>query len=150
MRGMFDGPSALVNAGLRGYRAWGFGRGGELLSTGVEYAWAAGDRLHEATCLGASWAVFGCPCSVCRTVVAERQSGSRHDAPGLNCACGFWGWYEPQDMRIVQGPVRGAVEVSGRVIHRHVANDLEAGRYRHAAFGVAVLSLRQQEREAAS
>jgi hypothetical protein len=46
------------------------------------------------------------------------RDGERHEAasPVRGCACGLYGWYAPDDTRIILADVFGAVEASGRVL----------------------------------
>ncbi len=88
---MCTGDQALVPGGLRGYRTWTWEpTRGPLRSRG--YQWTDG-RL-DAVC----------------------DVGGEHDAPHPSCACGIYGWYRPDDSRLIPGVVFGAVEATGRVL----------------------------------
>lgn len=88
---MCSGDPTLVPGGLRGYRTWTWEpTRGPLRSRG--YPWTGGEL--RALC----------------------DIGGEHDAPFVGCACGVYGWYRPDDSRLIPGVVFGAVEASGRVL----------------------------------
>jgi hypothetical protein len=92
---LFQGPEALVPGTLRGYRTWRLTLGGRLVSTAMESLWD--DDVNEATCF----------------------SPLKHPGvavPDARCQCGFYGWYAPDDSRIVPSDVFGVIEASARVI----------------------------------
>lgn len=97
LQDLCTGPDTVVPAALRGYRTWRLGEGGELLSTAHDYQWRTGIDRAE-----------------CRRLVSGAQSHAT-PAPATGCSCGFYGWYDPTDVRMVDAPIVGAVEVSGRV-----------------------------------
>jgi hypothetical protein len=109
---MCTGDETVVPGVLRGYRTWRINRSGKLASTAEPYLW----RLSEQTaaCVKPE-AILGpsglpCSCPIC-------QTGRRpHGAPAGDCECGFYGWYSPRDARLVEAPVFGAIEVSGRIL----------------------------------
>jgi hypothetical protein len=92
---LFRGQEALVPGTLRGYRTWRLTLGGHLVSTAMESLWD--DGVNEATCF----------------------SPLEHPGvavPDARCQCGFYGWYAPDDSRIVPSDVFGVIEASGRII----------------------------------
>ena len=101
-RDYFHGDETLVPSALRVYRCWniefdGDGRPAMLTSTGVDFDWET--KNVTATCLG----------------------GGEHHAWGSPaplgvCHCGVYGWYHPNDARLVVRPVFGLIEVTGHVI----------------------------------
>lgn len=99
VRELFGDDGALVAGGLRGYRSWGGGAlvPGRLSSVGVSHQWRAKpwERPEVAKCLGGT---------------CDGRSPSRR------CTCGIYGWYDPDDQRLVPGALFGAVEATGRVI----------------------------------
>jgi hypothetical protein len=106
---MCTGAETVVPAALRGYRTWGTRGNGELLSL-LPYEWSLGEQV--ARCL----VPVSCPCYGCFVYARRHGERSAHSAPGADCGCGFYGWYSPVDSRLMDGPVFGAVEVSGRVL----------------------------------
>jgi len=92
---MFQGEPSLVPGVLRGYRTWGERYGG-LRSTGMDHTWGGAAEVEQAMCQ--AWPL------------------QTHSAPDADCKCGLYGWYDPADSRIVDAPVFGVIEVSGRVI----------------------------------
>lgn len=109
------GEQTVVPGVLRGYRTWRLNQIGQLLSTGGEYVWSAS---NSAVCGVAALAIEGCLCGNPRCDVMGTLMegvGSKHQAPGQTCYCGFYGWYRPDDVRIVTAPVIGCIEVQGVV-----------------------------------
>lgn len=103
---MCTGEEAVVPAALRGYRTWDITGGGELASLRLPYRWQFG--AQRARCLAQD-----CNCWVCRL---RPGFGEHHDAPNAGCECGIYGWYAPNDTRLMGGSVFGAIEVTGRVL----------------------------------
>lgn len=103
---LFHGGGELVPAGLRGYRTWrGLSPEGRLRSTGVTHEWApACFRAEQST---------GYEHARCLMTLTPADE---HAAPGRHCSCGLYGWYSPNDSRIVPGTVFGAVEATGRTV----------------------------------
>ncbi len=95
---LFKADIALVPGTLRGYRAWRWVPGFDnLWSTGMStHRWRQPPLLEEARCLGHPFAP--------------------HQAPSVDCACGIYGWYHPDDSRIVPASVFGVIAASGRIV----------------------------------
>lgn len=120
-----SGPAALVPDALRGYRSWAgleVTASGEvhLASTGVPYFWRAGELTAGCMTPRPPWSLTsltGCSCALCRSYQpGDLPQDPRHVAPVPDCTCGFYGWYRPEDIRIVPAPIRGVIEASGRVL----------------------------------
>ncbi len=97
---LFKANSVLVPGTLRGYRTWrwipGFDR---LFSTGMStHRWAPPPLPEEARC-------FTYP-----------YYPTDHVTPSTDCACGIYGWYQPDDTRIVPASVFGVIAASGRIV----------------------------------
>lgn len=109
---MWQGPETVVPGALRGYRSFRVGSHEDqaaLLSTGVPNAWTSPTltaRCLKPTPIGT--VEQDCACDFCEM--------SKHASPQADCACGIYGWYRPDDTRIVRANVLAVVEVSGRVI----------------------------------
>jgi hypothetical protein len=109
---MCTGEETVVPGVLRGYRTWRIDRSGRLGSTAVPYPWRLSEQTADCVPPNAFLTPWGlpCPCSIC-------QTGRRpHGSPARDCVCGFYGWYSPRDARLVEAPVFGAIEVSGRIL----------------------------------
>lgn len=103
-RGLFRGQALLVPDALRGYRTWaGVTVDRRLRSTGVTHAWSPACFVGEASA--------GEESARCLAVPQDQ-----HPAPERTCSCGIYGWYHPDDTRIVSAPIFGAVRLSGRVV----------------------------------
>lgn len=106
---LWTGEETVVPAALRGYRSWNL-QDARLCSTAARHEWAS--PQVTARCLSGD--VVGgldgqdCPCDLC--------ARGRHAAPVRDCTCGIYGWYSPEDTRLVRGHVFGVVEASGRVV----------------------------------
>lgn len=96
------GESALVPTALRGYRTWRLTDLGQLQSTAYPYIWAAG-TLHAL-------------CAKRDRLRAVNPDLLEHGAPAADCTCGIYGWYDPDDTRIVAADVFGVIEVTGRTL----------------------------------
>lgn len=111
---MCTGPETVVPAALRGYRTWRITRDGQLRSTAFDYVWpTAGERKAECR-RGPTARVVPVP-GMPGIARLEDVEDHRDEAPGEDCKCGFYGWYDPADARMVDAPVFGAIEVAGRV-----------------------------------
>ena len=103
------GEPALIPAGLRGYRTWRINYRGELRSTLVRHTWQlSGEQAvcHRTELLDVSRITKG-------VGLAFDHGGS---CPHPPCGCGIYGWYDPDDTRLAQAAVFGAVEASGRIL----------------------------------
>lgn len=90
---------ALVPGTLRGYRSWRvtFDEG-LLMAVNFDYTWQPGE--NHATCL--DW---------------PPTFQTEHQAPQLNCTCGFYACYSPATTQWGQAiPFMGVVELSGRMV----------------------------------
>lgn len=103
LQAMFDGEPSLVPGALRGYRSWsGLSLAGQLVSTGMRHSWVAGP--------------FGGRSEVARCLRSLGMPQHAEAAPGRDCPCGLYGWYAPDDVRIVPEPIVGVVQATGRVV----------------------------------
>lgn len=108
LQDLCTGPEQLVPGVLRGYRTWRLNGFGQLTSTAQHYTWGP-----TAGALCSRGGPCGCGNSQC---VFTQASGNGHEAPSVDCGCGLYGWYAPDDSRIVPSHVFGCIEVSGRVL----------------------------------
>jgi hypothetical protein len=112
---MCSGDETVVPAALRGYRTWSLDPAGRLRAAALPYLWQMGEQHAECMVGSRSAAglvparVQGCDCFYCRRP-------KPHAAPDSGCQCGFYGWYSPDDTRLMDRPVFGAIEVTGRVL----------------------------------
>lgn len=90
---------ALVPGTLRGYRSWRVTLDeGLLMAVNFDYTWQPGE--NHATCL--DW---------------PPTFQTEHQAPQLNCTCGFYACYSPATTQWGQAiPFMGVVELSGRMV----------------------------------
>lgn len=97
-------PAALVPGGLRGYRMWNV-RGALLTAISHSVDWTVPDLT--ATCQRQTDFRF----------YFDKRTGKDarppHVVPSETCTCGIYGWYRPDDVRLHQGEVFGAVEATG-------------------------------------
>lgn len=127
----------LVPGTLRGYRTFGLGRRGldRVSSTGIDdYEW---DLLEPAPaeCMATErsrWWLSQktpptpgrlCPCGcgmpgyfVSGPPREEQGPVAMHAAPHKDCRCGFYGWYDPRDHRMVPASLTAVIEASGRIV----------------------------------
>lgn len=132
LQDMFHGQTVVPGASLRGYRSWGIDivdGSFVLASTAVQYVWRPGELLAECaqsnsqTFQRTDVGVRGCDCSMCTQLRSAGGWPARaeylrdvHPAPVADCKCGFYGWYRPDDTRIIPSTIRGSVRASGRII----------------------------------
>jgi hypothetical protein len=107
VQAMCSGPESLVPGTLRGYRTWRVGESGLLLRStdhGIEW-----ERVMAAECRNAS---FGH-----NYVTGEAwECFPIHPAPDPACFCGIYGWYRPDESRLVEAPIFGVIAASGHVL----------------------------------
>ncbi|MCU1590058.1 MAG: hypothetical protein JWP11_1314 [Frankiales bacterium] len=129
VQSLFQGDPQLVPAALRGYRTFALTPEG-LSSTGVNHIWKLQDTAACANVVQYDRAKarmegngVECPCGCGRSYAmndyvlgALGPEPDRHASPDAACACGFYGWYDPDDHRIVRADFFGVFEASGRVI----------------------------------
>jgi hypothetical protein len=107
-----DDGRPLVAGSLRGYRTWRLQRRGSSTS---------GDSLPLTSVTRR--VVWGPTLTACCTpdVTANPGQGTAtpvgdHAAPGAECQCGIYGWYDPTDTGMLRAGVFGVVEASGLVL----------------------------------
>jgi hypothetical protein len=108
-----DAGRPLVPGSLRGYRTWRHaGRraavpDGMLPLTSVTRRHVVWTSKLSARCVTRDTVGSG---------VGSSALPDDHPAPGAGCNCGIYGWYAPDDARILNASVFGTIEASGRVL----------------------------------
>lgn len=109
------GEPALIPGALTGYRTFSLNGSGQIKSTNVDHVWDNADQTARCLQLAAR-----CRCPLCTSLSAVMGGhpavAEPHAAPAVDCACGIYGWYAPDDTRIVPADVFAAVRVEGRAL----------------------------------
>jgi hypothetical protein len=111
--GTADAGTAFVAGTLRGYRAWRpVNRwmrvaDGSLPLASVTQPQVIWTPTLSARCIPPdSWA-FRCP---------PPEVAAGHTSPSIQCSCGIYAWYDPDDAGMLSARVFGVVQASGLVL----------------------------------